>query len=118
MLLGLRSLCFPTSYRVALRAIRAELPAMNIRVAIGALSTDIFEFQAGVAERARHFFVHAKQRVPSCVVVEFRNAADGFPARVRMAIFAGDGNETMGISRRALRARLCAGDRSAEHHEQ
>ena len=81
---------FPALYGVALFAIRAELAAVNIGVAIGAARADFREDQIRVALRAAHLCVHAEQRVTSAVVVKFRDTADGLPARVCMAIFAGD----------------------------
>jgi hypothetical protein len=56
---------------MAAGAIGAELAAMDIGVAIGALGTDVLEHQVGVALNAIHFLVHAPQRIPGQIVVEF-----------------------------------------------
>jgi len=73
----------PTLHRVALRAIRAHLPLVNVRVALFAILAHIGEHWLDVALRAFHFFVQAPQRITCLVVIEFRNARMGFqPAAV------------------------------------
>lgn len=69
-------------------AIRAELAAMNVRMAVRAFLADIGKDQLDVALGALHFFVHAPQRVRRFVVIEFRNAADGFPTQGSVTILA------------------------------
>jgi hypothetical protein len=85
----------PAENRVALCAVGAELRAVNVRVTFGAIFSNVDENRPGVASRAGYFFVHAAKRVLRRVVVEFGNGADGGPACVRMAIFAGNGEGTM-----------------------
>ena len=80
----------PAGHGVALRAVRAELAAMNVRVAVGAVLADIGENRLDVAAGARHLLVHAAQRVPGRIVVKFGDRADRSPARCRVAIFARD----------------------------
>ena len=80
----------PSENRVALRAVRAELRAVYVGVTIGAILADVREHRPGVASRAGYFFVHAAKRVPRGVVIEFGNGANGSPARVGVAIFAGN----------------------------
>lgn len=75
---------------MALGAICAELGAVNVGVAIGAVLSNVGENRLGVASRAGHFFMHAAQRVARGVVVEFGNGPNGGPACVRVAIFAGN----------------------------
>jgi len=43
---------------MALRAIGAELPAMNVGMTVGALRTNILEDHAGVALSTSHVRVH------------------------------------------------------------
>jgi len=43
-----------------------------------------------MALRARHFFMHAAERVARLVVFKFRDTADGLPAQGGMAVFAGN----------------------------
>lgn len=74
---------------MALRAVRAELSAVNVGVTIGAIFSNIRENRLGMASRAGYFFVHAAKRVPRGVVVEFGNGANGNPACAGVAIFAG-----------------------------
>jgi hypothetical protein len=80
----------PSENRMALSAVRAKLSAMNVGVTIGAILANVREHRLGVASRAGHFFVHAAKRVPRGVVIEFGNGANGSPASVGVAIFAGN----------------------------
>jgi hypothetical protein len=80
----------PSENRVALRAVRAELSAVNVGVTIGAILANVRENRLGMAPRTGHFFVHAAKRVPRGVVIEFGNGANGSPASVGVAIFAGN----------------------------
>jgi hypothetical protein len=80
----------PSENRMALSAVRAKLSAMNVGVTIGAILANVREHRLGVASRAGHFFVHAAKRVPRGVVIEFGNSANGCPACVGVAIFAGN----------------------------
>ncbi|MBE0656468.1 MAG: hypothetical protein IH602_02195 [Bryobacteraceae bacterium] len=70
----------PTFHRVALLAIAAEFPAMDISVTRGALLADIVEEPVDVTGCAGHPLVHAQQRPASlCVVVKFRYGANRLP---------------------------------------
>jgi len=91
MLLNRLDRYLPAEDRVALGAVRAELSAVNVGVAIGAVLTNIGENWFGMASGAGYLFMHAAKRVPRGVVVEFGNGANGGPACVRVAIFAGSG---------------------------
>ena len=66
----------PAQHRVALRAVAAELCAVNVRMAIRAVLTNVGENRLGMATRAGHFFVHSSKRVSRGVVIKFRNSAD------------------------------------------
>jgi hypothetical protein len=90
----------PSEDGMALGAILAELSAVNVGVTIGAVLANVGEYRLGVASRAGYFFVHAAQRVPRGIVVEFWNGANGDPACVGVAIFAGNGEGTMRTSAR------------------
>ena len=81
----------PADHAVALLATGAKLPAMNIGVTVRAPRAYVAEYQLGMALGAIHLGVHAAQGIAGLVVVEFRNRADRFPARLCMAILAGDG---------------------------
>ena len=76
----------PTFHRVATGAIGAELAAMDIGVAIGALGTDVLEDQIRVALNASHFLVHAAEGISGQIVVELGIGPYGLPACVRMAV--------------------------------
>lgn len=81
----------PTFDRVASFAIGAELRAVNIRMAVRTFLTHIRENQFDVALRARHFFMHAAERVARLVVLKFRDTANGLPTQGGMAVFARNG---------------------------
>ena len=66
----------PAQHRVALRAVAAELRAVNVRMAIRAVLTNVGENWLGMATGASHFFVHSSKRVSRGVVIKFRNSAD------------------------------------------
>ncbi len=80
----------PPFYRVALFAGGAELALVNVSMAVGALRRHIAENQFRVTRHARHFLVHAAQRIPGLVVIELRNAANGLPSAERVAVLARD----------------------------
>ena len=90
MLLNRLDRDLPSEDGMALGAILAELSAMNVGVTIGAVLADVGKNRSCVASRAGNFFVHAAKRVTRGVVVEFGNGANGGPAGVRVAIFAGN----------------------------
>ena len=90
MLLNRLNRHLPAENCVALRAVGAELSAVNIGVAIGAFLSNVRENRLKVASRAGYFFVHAAKRIPRAVVVEFRNGANEGPACVRVTIFTGN----------------------------
>ena len=73
---------------MALRAIGAHLPAVNIRVTIGAILGDVYEHWLDVALNAVHLFVHAAKRVLRFVVIKFGNRTNGAPASSGVAVFA------------------------------
>jgi len=108
----------PAKNRVALSAIRAELCAVNVGVAIGALFSNVGENGFGVASGAGNFFVHAAKRVPRGIVIEFRNRPDGGPTRVGVAILAGNVQGTVRTSTRlplGLRRATEEEDQKQEH---
>ena len=78
----------PTLHRVALLALCAELPAVNVGVAICAFGADVGKDQARMTQATLHGFVHAAQRIARLVMVEFRQIADGLPAGEGVAVFA------------------------------
>ncbi len=80
MLLDLLRVPVPTVDRMAILAIRPELPSVNIRVAIGAVHSYFFEFKVGVTLGTGHLGVHPTQGIASLVVIELRHAANRFPA--------------------------------------
>src|ERR1039457_7727658 len=75
----------------------AELTAMNIRVAIRATSTYIFENKVTVALGTCHFLVHAAQRIAGVVMIELWIRANRFPTCVGVALLTGNGDGAVGI---------------------
>jgi len=78
----------PARDRVALRAVRSELPAMEVRVAIRAVLADVRENRFHVAARARNLLMHAAQRISRRVVIKFGDRADRCPACSCVAVLA------------------------------
>jgi hypothetical protein len=87
----------PTLNRVARFAIRTELSAVKVRMAVCTFLTHAREHQFDVALRARHFFMHPAEGVARLVVLKFRDAADRLPTQRCMAVFARN------VKRRAVR---------------
>lgn len=78
----------PALHAMTALAVRAKLPAMYVRVAIGAVGAYVLEFQVGVAFGAGHLLVHSPERVAGLIVIEFGIGADRLPARVSVAALA------------------------------
>ena len=88
MVADLRLGSAPTLGVVALCAIRAELPQMNIGMAIGAIPADIGKDRLSMTLRACHFFMSTCEGELGSIVVEIWIPANRAPAGSRMAIFA------------------------------
>jgi hypothetical protein len=67
-------------------------------VAIGAILACVGKNRFCVTAGAGYFFVHAAERVPCRVMVEFGDGADRGPAGVRVAIFAGNAERSVRTS--------------------
>jgi hypothetical protein len=78
----------PTDHAMALLAIRAELPPMNVGVAIGTLRAHVAEYRLCMALDAIDFGMHTPQGVAGRIVVEFRDRADRLPTRLCVAVLA------------------------------
>lgn len=87
----------PALYGVAIRTTGAELAAMDIRVAVGALRAYVLEYQAGMTLIASHIRVHSTQRISGQIVIEVRIRSDWFPTGVGVTVGAGSGERAMGI---------------------
>jgi hypothetical protein len=88
----------PTENRVALRAIRAHFPLVNIGVAILTILAYVREYRFYVALRALNFLMHAAERISCFIVIKFRNGADGAPASSGVAVLAGNGERSVGTT--------------------
>jgi len=108
----------PTLDRVALLAVRPHLPLVDVSVAIGALRSHVREDGLGMALRTAHAFVHAAQRILRCVVIEFRNSADGLPPTNGVTVLTRNTEAAVRASRRCGRLRLAACQFSARQNRQ
>ena len=88
----------PTLYGVTLGAIRTHLAAMNVRVTIGAILTNIRENGLDVAGDAFDVFVHTPQGIVSFVVIEFGNGTDGTPTSGGMTVLTRNVEWSVGIA--------------------
>ena len=88
----------PTLHCVALSAVGAHLAAVNVCMTIGTIFADIGEDRFDMALDAVYFFVHPPQWIFRFIVIEFGYGADRTPRRGGMAIFAGDGQRSVGIT--------------------
>lgn len=88
----------PALDRVALRAVRTHLAAMDVRVAISAVFAHVCKYWLYVTLGALHFFVLAAKRIFRFAVIEFGNRTDGPPSGRGVAVFARNVQRAMGIS--------------------
>ena len=95
MILNQLTVGFPAFDRVTGLAIRTHLSAMNIRMAIGALRSNICENGFRMALRAGHIRVHAAQRVFRLFVIEFGDRADRLPSSLGVAVLTGNGQRAV-----------------------
>lgn len=80
----------PPIHGVALFALGAHLPSMDIGVTIGALVSYIREHQVHVTLRAANVLMHSPQWIPRLIVIKLRNVANRLPARKGVAVLARD----------------------------
>ena len=78
----------PAQDSVAPGAVGAELTAVDVRVAVRAVLTNVSKDRLEMAVRAVDFFMHGTKRKSRGVVIEFGNGANRGPARVRVAVLA------------------------------
>lgn len=78
----------PTLHRVATLAVGTKLAAMDVSMTIGACLAHVLEDKTRMALRAANLLMHATQRIPGVVVVEFRIGTDRLPTCVGVAILA------------------------------
>ncbi len=78
----------PSAHGMALLAIGAKLPPVDIGVTILASVPHIIEDHLHVTLRACHGCVHTPQRIFRLVVIEFRNRANRLPSTGGMAVLA------------------------------
>ncbi len=88
VLLHLLDRNLPSTYGMALLAIRAELALMNVGVAVLATLPDTAEYGFHMTLRASHDLVHSAQRVLRLVVIELWDGADRFPGAGCVTVLA------------------------------
>jgi len=89
MLLDLLNGNLPAPDRVALLAIRSQLPLVNVSVAVLASLPHVGEYRPDVTLHAGHGLVHTTERVTRLIMVEFGNCADRFPSARRVTVLTG-----------------------------
>ena len=99
MIFYLRDGDLPAEYGVALGAIGAHLPAVDVGVAVGAILANVGEDRLDVAIHAFHVLVHATQWVTRFVVIKLQYWANGSPAGSNVAIFARNVEHAVGTFR-------------------
>ena len=117
MILNRTDIRLPTLHRVAGLAVRSHLSAVNIRMTIRALRSDIRENWFGVALRTGHIRMHATQRILCLIVIEFGNRANRLPSRLGMTVLTGNREGTMRTPRTVARCTSPRG-RSSHHGRQ
>jgi len=88
----------PALNGVALCAVRAHFPLVDVVVTILTILADVGEHGLHMALCASHLLVHGSKRVLSLIVVEFRNWADRLPTSSRVAILTGYSEGTVRTS--------------------
>ena len=78
----------PSTYCVALFAVRSQLTPVNVGVAILAVVADAGEYRPYMTLGAGHGFVHAAQGIFRLVVIEFWQGADRTPRLGGMTVLA------------------------------
>lgn len=90
MVLNLLHRDLPSPDCVALFAVCAELPLVNVGVTISTFHSNIREYRLGMTRRTRHLFMQTAQRKTRLVVVKFGDAADRFPSAEGVTVLASD----------------------------
>jgi hypothetical protein len=80
----------PAADRVALFAVRPELPLVNIRMAVLAALSYICEYWLDVALGAIDRLVQAAERVSCLIVIEFRDRTNRPPSLRGMTVLTGN----------------------------
>ena len=118
MLLDLLNRDLPSAHGVALLAVCAQLPLMNIGMTILATLADVAEHRLHVTLNACDRLVHAAQRIFSLIVIEFRNGSDRGPGAGSVAVLTGDVQisvRTMRALVRGHRLRRCVSRKAGKH---
>ena len=117
VILNCADIRFPALHVMTGLADRAHLAAMNIRMAIRALRSNIRENRFRMALRAGHIRMHAPQRILCLIVIEFGDRADRLPSRLRVTVLTGNSQGTVRTPR-AIARRASPSGRSGHHGRQ
>jgi len=93
----------PSAHGMALFAVCAQLPLVNVRVAVLATQSHVLEHRLQVALGAGHGLVHTAQWILGLVVIEFWKGSNRPPCVVGVAVLA----RHIEVAMRTVRA--CAG---------
>jgi hypothetical protein len=88
----------PAANRVAGIALAAELPFVNVGVAVGALRADVAEDQFGVTTTAADRHMESAEWKAGFHMVKVGDRPDRFPAGRSVTVLAGDGQRAVGTS--------------------
>jgi hypothetical protein len=105
----------PSLHGMALRAIRAHLPLVDVGVTVLALLADVCKHRLDMALRALHLFVHAAQRILRFVVVKLGYRSDRAPSIGGVAVFTRYLQRPMRASARAGTATAGPKKRTNQH---
>lgn len=121
VLLDLLNRNLPPANGMALLAVRAQLPAMNIGVAIVAALSDVRKDRLDVALDAGDRLMHAPQRISSLVVIELGNRTDRLPSVWCVTVLAGNiqiAVRTVRSRSLGLRVPLAGRERQQQHRNE
>ena len=106
----------PAAHRVTALASRRHFAAMNIRMAVGALTPDIGEHHLGMAVYAVDALVQSAERELGLVVVELRHRTNGLPSVNGVAVLTSDIQVAVGAA--GLLGRLRRGSARGRRQQQ
>jgi hypothetical protein len=107
----------PTENGVTLRAIGAELPQVDVRVAIGAILPDIGENRLGMTFNTSNFFVLPTQGIRGFVVIKLQYRAYRTPSRRGVTVFAWNRQESVRTADITLLSVECRNEQKQPNNE-
>lgn len=108
----------PAGNRVTLRAIGAELPQVNVCMAIRAILPDIGENRLRMAFNTSNFFVLPTQRIRGLVVIELQHGAYWTPGCCGVTVFARNRERSVRTANITLLRGKCRDEQKQPKNEQ